>query len=123
MANCPIENPQCLPPTKSGASWDCAFTWRQYKDGPVIDLTGYTAYLQIRTNDRRRQLLVEASSLNGLLTVDGANGEVVANIPGDEMEIVAGNHAVDLKVISPTGYSMASQTALLPVVQHVTEVI
>lgn len=122
MSNCPVENPQCLPPTKAGATWVCEFAWRQPSGNPV-DLTGYTAYLQIRTNDRRRKLLVEASSLNGLLSIDAAGGTVTASIPGDEMAIVAGQHALDVKVISPTDYVMATPTVLLPVLQHITEAV
>jgi hypothetical protein len=123
MSKCRVASYECLPPTKSGANWTCPFRWKESAapDANPIDLTGYSAFLQIRTNDLRKTLLVDASTANGLLTVDGMAGTVFADIPGHLMNIIPGQHILDLRVVSSAGFVMASPTVILPTLDRVTE--
>jgi hypothetical protein len=107
-------------------NWSCDFIWNQKPvdpaDPPVpMNISGYEAYMQIRTADVRRVLLLDASTLNGLLTIDGPAGKVTANIPANLMRIIPGQHILDLKIVSPTGFESATPTVSLMILQHVTE--
>ena len=52
------------------------------RDGTIKDLTGYTAEMQIRHDMESSEILVDASTTNGLITIIGVQGQVNIIIPG-----------------------------------------
>jgi hypothetical protein len=60
-----------------GADWTRTLTW-QTSDGAAVNLTGYTARMQLRAYGRD---VVELTTENGRITLGGAAGTVTLNLP------------------------------------------
>lgn len=66
---------------QQGADWDKLLTVKDTQETPaIIDLTGYTAKLQIRKEKGSRVVLYEATEVSGL-TITGASGTIRILIP------------------------------------------
>jgi hypothetical protein len=65
---------------KRGDPWRQEFSWREESEtGPVIDLTGVTAFLQLR--DRSKALVLDCTPY---LSVDGPTGTVTVAVPKEQ---------------------------------------
>lgn len=85
-----------------GSTFSRTLTWQI--DGEPVDLTGYTARMQIRTvqvNTKPSRLLDNLTSLNGGLVVDAPNGSITINMNAlSTSRLPAGSHLYDLELVS-----------------------
>lgn len=82
---------------EQGTTWDPVLTLRD------TDLTGYTARMQIRTDDG--QLLEELTTGNGRITIDGPAGQIRLLLTDTETSAYEWEQGVyDLELVSPGGH-------------------
>jgi hypothetical protein len=62
-----------------GETFTRSFTYKN-PDGSLINLTGYTARMQVRTNYDASAVALELTDTNGGITLGGVLGTVVINI-------------------------------------------
>ena len=76
-----------------------------YKDsnGTPIDLSGYTAKMEIRPTIGSSTLLLTLSTANGRITLGGAAGTITLNVASGDMGFDPGSYAYDLEVTSGGG--------------------
>lgn len=88
---------------EQGADFTLNLTWRD-GTGAVLNLTGYTARMDVRTSKDAATALVSATTENGRITLGGAEGTVQILIPASVTAGFApGQYVYDLKLISATG--------------------
>lgn len=63
-----------------GATFRKVIVWKDPNDVP-INLTDYTARMQIRKTINSDEVYVEATTENGYITLGGANGTIEISIP------------------------------------------
>jgi len=87
------------------ATFEMWLTWRTKGDPPQpIDNTGFRAIMQFRTQHDAPQIFFEATDQNGMITLQGVNGNIYVKIPAEktsEMRAIKGVN--DLLMRSPTG--------------------
>jgi len=87
-----------------GTTYGHKFIYKQASDESIINLTGYTARLQIREKVTSTDSLYEATTEDGELTITGDEGEVYLEIPAATTTAWTWTKGVyDLEVISGTG--------------------
>jgi len=64
---------------EQGTTLQKIFVWKD-SEGSAIDLTGYTARLQIRPTVRSDSIYLDATTENGFLQIDAANGKVTLTV-------------------------------------------
>lgn len=76
-----------------------------YKDstGTPINLTGYTAKMEVRPTIGSATLLLTLSTANGRITLGGAAGTITLSVPAANMNFDPGSFAYDLEVTSAGG--------------------
>jgi len=76
-----------------------------YKDstGTPVNLTGYTAKMQVRPIPGSTDLVLELSTSNGRITLGGSAGTVTLSVPAANMNFSAGEYAYDLELTSGAG--------------------
>jgi len=77
-----------------------------YKDsnGAVVNLTGYTARLQVRSYKESSVVLIEATTANGKLVITPTEGKITMTLTATELNSVTFDNAVyDLEIESNTG--------------------
>ncbi|RKP43788.1 hypothetical protein [Pararobbsia silviterrae] len=103
---------------EQGADWQPTFTF-QNDDGTAINLLGSVVRLQVRSDFGVATTLLDASSSNGLITLDTENGVAAMNVSAAQtaalspdltqlFQKVYGRQAVrlgvyDVHVVSPSG--------------------
>ena len=81
-----------------GATFDSVLTWSI--DGDPVDLTGYTAAMQVRETPSSPRIVLSLASGSGI-TLGGAAGTITLNISAATMETrAAGNYFYDLELTS-----------------------
>ena len=87
---------------QQGSTFSRTLTWEI--DGEPVDLTGYTARMQIRTvqvNTKPAKLLDNLTSENGKLTIDRQTGSITINMNAlSTSRLPAGSHLYDLELVS-----------------------
>ena len=80
------------------ATFRSAFRWQTKSTGTPVNLTGYTAAMQIRRNHADSTALVSlTSAANGGLTIEGVDGRVRIEIPAATTStLTAGRYVYDL---------------------------
>lgn len=87
-----------------GANW--RFRWRLVdKDGNPFSLAGgFKARLQVRVTDDDTVKIVDATTENGLMTIDQVNGYVDLDVPAATTELLSFETGVyDTELIYPGG--------------------
>ena len=76
-----------------------------YKDaGVAINLTGYTARMQVRATLESASTLVELTTANGRIALGGAAGTISLTISAtDSAALTAGRGVYDLELVSGSG--------------------
>lgn len=88
---------------EQGATFQLQITWKD-RDDIAIDLTGFTARMQIRRRVGADEVLVEATTENGYIALGGATGTVEISIPADVTEALNFKRGVyDLELESSGG--------------------
>lgn len=96
-ANVDIEHDQ-------GATFIKRFRWETSASlSGYVDLTGYTARMQLRTAIDSPDVVIELTTENGRITLGGVNGTIDLLIDADDTSpLDAGTYRYDLELISPT---------------------
>lgn len=69
---------------KRGSNWKKTFTWKVKATGVAVDLTGYTAKMQLRKGpdgDASNTTLYATYTNSDFLTLGGVQGSVSLNVP------------------------------------------
>jgi len=89
---------------EQGARFDPVLTWKD-ENGVVINLTGWTARMQIRASKSEAAFLIELTTENGGITLGGAAGTISLVITGTATAAITWTKGVyDLEMVSPSGY-------------------
>ena len=80
----------------------------EYKDtgGTPINISSYTARLQVRPTVSSNTVLIDANTTNGKITINGPLGQVILVIPATETASVSSGCVTgvyDLEIQSPLG--------------------
>jgi hypothetical protein len=88
---------------EQGATFNRVLTWRN-PDATPIDLTGYTARMQVRPNKLSADVLLSLTTQNGRITLGGALGTITLDVDATvAATISAGQFVYDLELISSAG--------------------
>jgi hypothetical protein len=87
---------------EQGATFSQVIT---YKDnGVAVNLTGYTARLQVRATLESASTLIELTTANGRIALGGAAGTITLTIAAaDTAALTAGRGVYDLELVSGSG--------------------
>jgi len=75
------------PYIEQGADFLVPLIWKDSL-GVVINLTGFTAKLQVRETYGDPSLLLEMTTENGGISIDGLNGKVTLFLTGEQTQII-----------------------------------
>ena len=83
-----------------GATFNRELTWTD-SSNTAINLTSYTARMDVRANVNANATLVTLTTENGRISLGGANGKVTLTIDANTTaNIAAGLYVYDLEVVS-----------------------
>ena len=83
-----------------GATFGRTITWND-ADGDPINLSAYTARMQVRPIASSSTVALELTTENGRITLGGALGTITLTVPASAMDDVeAGNYAYDLEMVN-----------------------
>lgn len=86
-----------------GATFGTVLTWKD-GNGTAINLTGYTARMQVRADYDATEKVLELTTANGRITLGGAAGTITLNVAASVMGAVNyGKYVYDIEVISGSG--------------------
>ncbi|MFM9881196.1 MAG: hypothetical protein ACKVOO_12400 [Burkholderiaceae bacterium] len=91
---------------EQGATWVYEFELHaEAVDGPLIDLTGWHADMQVRQAIEAAAVEIELSTDNGRITITPAAGQVRLALSASETATLNFETAVyDLELVGPTGF-------------------
>lgn len=84
-----------------GSDFDKAMTISD--EGGVVNLTGYTAALQIRSEAVSAEVMADLTTENGLITLGGEDGTVLWEIPAATTAEMTTDGVYDFDLIDPSG--------------------
>jgi len=85
---------------EQGASFRRKLTLKT-DDGDRVDLTGYLARMQVRSSLEATAVIVELTSANGRIEIDGADGEILLKLTAAETAALpSGAYLYDLELVS-----------------------
>jgi hypothetical protein len=87
---------------EQGATYSQVIT---YKDnGVAVNLTGYTARMQVRATLEAATALIELTTANGRIALGGAAGTITLSISATDTEaLTSGRGVYDLELVSGSG--------------------
>lgn len=89
---------------EQGATFQLNLVWRDASNTP-IDLTGYTARMQVKRRYADTTPLLNFTTENGAITLGGTNGTVqVVGLATVTDDVPAKVCVYDLELVSPTGF-------------------
>lgn len=78
-------------------------------DVTVVDLTGFTAFLQIRKFYGEDEVLLDASTSNGHITITGVEGKITLLVPAELTRLIPpGRWVYELKLVAPDNITVES---------------
>ena len=87
-----------------GASFDRTFTWRVGASSTLVNLSGYTGRMQVRSTVGAPTTIVELTTSNGRMTLGGAAGAIALAITAtDTTTLAAGQYVYDMEMVSSGG--------------------
>lgn len=85
-----------------GATFNLAPVWKI--NGVAVDLTDYTAKMQVRTSPSDPSVLVELSTVNGRITLTPASGRITLTLfASTTTSLTPGQYVYDLELTAPDG--------------------
>lgn len=88
-----------------GASWDLTLTWKTGDPSTLVNLTGYTARMQIRKKHSAYEIAATLTTQNGKIVLGGALGTIALALTATETSaLIAGKYVYDLELVSSSGY-------------------
>lgn len=85
-----------------GATFSRIVTWKT-SAGVLVNLTGYTAEMQIRESYDSVSPVLTLSTSNGRISLGGAAGTITLTIQAANMDMDAGRYVHDLELTSAGG--------------------
>lgn len=87
---------------QQGATFRRVIRWKA--DGALVDLTGYTARMQIRATAEAATTLLDLTTENNRIALGGAAGTITLSISAtDTAALPAGRAVYDLELVAPDG--------------------
>jgi hypothetical protein len=87
---------------EQGANFSQVITYKE--DGVAVNLTGYTARMQVRATLESASTLVELTTANSRIALGGAAGTISLTISAtDTAALTAGRGVYDLELVSGSG--------------------
>ena len=87
---------------EQGATYSQVVTYKE--SGVAVNLTGYTARMQVRSTLESASTVVELTTANGRIALGGAAGTITLTISAtDSAALTAGRGVYDLELISGSG--------------------
>lgn len=88
---------------EQGATYTQSLVWKD-SSGDPLDLTGFTARMQVRKTKNATTTLLEATTENGYITVGTTDGTIEIEIPAEITAAITAKRGVyDLELISGAG--------------------
>ena len=88
-----------------GANFERVLTWSLGEPSELVNLTGHTARMQLRTIPASDDVVLELTTENGRISLGGAAGTIGIDLTAAETEALAANqYAYDLEVVAPSGF-------------------
>jgi len=85
---------------EQGSTFTRVLTWRDANDA-LINLTGYTARMQVRTDYASSATALSLTTANGQITLGGALGTITLLVSATDMSAVsAGSYVYDLEMVN-----------------------
>lgn len=85
---------------EQGSTFNLAATYKDSSGSP-INLSGYTARMQMRKSIDDASPIIELTTANGRISIDGPTGKVTMTIAaGDTATLDAGDGVYDLELVS-----------------------
>lgn len=81
-----------------GATFSRVITWKD-ESGALVDLTGYSARMQIRKKIDGDSI-IELTTSNGRITLGGAAGTITLNISATDTAALLSNGVYDLELVA-----------------------
>lgn len=85
-----------------GATFSRLLTIRN-GENDLLDLTGYTARMQVRPEVDSDEILVELTTENGRISLGGAYGTVLLHLPPEVTATISTDGFYDLEIITSGG--------------------
>ena len=87
-----------------GASFDRTFTWQVGDPAALVNLTGYTGRMHVRSTVGAPATIVELTTSNGRMTLGGAAGTIALVLTATETAALpAGQYVYDMEMVSSGG--------------------
>ena len=87
---------------EQGATYSQVVTYKE--SGAAVNLTGYTARMQVRATLESASTLVELTTANSRIALGGAAGTITLTISATDTEaLTAGRGVYDLELVSGSG--------------------
>lgn len=92
---------------EQGANWSLVVTWKD-SVGALVNLTGYTARMQVRATVPDPTVIVELRTDNGHISLGGAAGTITMTLDAATTDAIVTNGApiygvYDLEIVSGSG--------------------
>lgn len=84
---------------EAGATFTLSLTYVG-EDGAGVDLTGYSARMQMRTSVSSPDVVLELSTTNGRISIDNDNSQIVLAIASADTEDLTGTGVYDLELFN-----------------------
>jgi hypothetical protein len=92
-----------------GADWFLNVTWENVNNEP-IDITGYTAALQLRTSPLSRTVALNLTTENDGLVLNGVSGLINIHATNEQTALLAPQrYSYDLELYSPDSPSIVTR--------------
>lgn len=102
-----------------GSTWSVTPVWKI--NGVAVDVTGYSAKMQVRTDASSASVIVELSSANGRIVVGTTDGSFALTLSNTVTAALAeGQYVYDLEVTAPDGTVTKLLRGAFSVVPEVT---
>lgn len=88
--------------TDQGATFSRQLTWTD-SNGAAVNLTGYSARMQLRTSVQNESVVLELTDTNGRISLGGAAGTITLTITAADMTtLTAMKYVYDLELVNST---------------------
>ena len=88
---------------EQGSKFTLPLEWRSDGGAPV-DITGYSVRMQIRQSVNAPDVLLEATTANGLFSIDGPAGRLTLTLPSSLTAAISWSRGrYDIELVDPAG--------------------
>ena len=87
-------------PFYTGSTFSRSFRL-QNPDRTPIDLTGYTARMQVRASKNSSTVLLEFTETNGRIFIEHVDGRITISVNSDDSDLVTVGGVYDLEIVLP----------------------